>query len=51
VVVWADRELDYKQLAALAGLAATTVSTHKISLLPMSCWGDGTVINSLRNTA
>lgn len=27
--VMADRELDYKQLAVLTGLAATTVSTHK----------------------
>lgn len=27
--VMADREIDYKELAALTGLAPTTVSTHK----------------------
>jgi putative transcriptional regulator len=27
--VMADREIDYKELASLTGLAATTVSTHK----------------------
>jgi putative transcriptional regulator len=27
--VMADREIDYKELASMTGLAATTVSTHK----------------------